>query len=539
GHGPPQPNAPAYPHGQPGYPPQGQPGYPPQGQPGYHPQGQPGYAPQGQPGYHPQGQPGYPPQGQPGYQPQGQPGYPPQGQPGYPPQGQPGYPPQGQPGYPPQGQPGYHPPGQPGYPPQGQPGYPPQGQPGHPHGGVPQPEPGKPVQFHGEVDNPTYMGSDIAGEDLPEDHSAPEPTAKPADPSQFGRISGYENTGYANASAPPLPPPNAPPSYDELFKEENRPREDFTSAGAIPTEDQAREALLQYVGQHCCYGKGAVNDLVFTNIKPSSGLHYVLETFTEMRSTAWTQAPYRGGHVDGPQFGVPPPAWSIASNFSNLFQTEVKTYEVPHTASIVQCHQCFSSGFIRCHRCYGRGSNRCISCHGTGHRTTHRDGHAHRATCFSCHGRGRKRCLTCRGHGMITCPTCQGYRQLKNFIELTVKYENHAEEYILEKTDMPDHLIKNVQGKTLFEQKLPRCWPMRTFPEPDINQCSNNLIMKHLDAYKMTNIIMQRQTLRAVPVSECAYTWKGDSKRYWVYGNEHQVYCPDYPQTCCWGCNIL
>ena len=52
-------------------------------------------------------------------------------------------------------------------------------------------------------------------------------------------------------------------------------------------------------------------------------------------------------------------------------------------------------------------------------------------------------------------------------------------------------------------------------------------------------IVLQRQILRAVPVSEVFYEWKETSSRYWVFGLDHQVYAPDYPQKCCCGCSIL
>lgn len=52
-------------------------------------------------------------------------------------------------------------------------------------------------------------------------------------------------------------------------------------------------------------------------------------------------------------------------------------------------------------------------------------------------------------------------------------------------------------------------------------------------------IVRQRQMLRAVPVSEVFYEWKETSSRYWVFGLDHQVYAPDYPQKCCCGCSIL
>ena len=42
-----------------------------------------------------------------------------------------------------------------------------------------------------------------------------------------------------------------------------------------------------------------------------------------------------------------------------------------------------------------------------------------------------------------------------------------------------------------------------------------------------------------VPVTEIHYTWKRRTGKFYLYGYEHKVHAPDYPQTCCWGCSIL
>lgn len=42
-----------------------------------------------------------------------------------------------------------------------------------------------------------------------------------------------------------------------------------------------------------------------------------------------------------------------------------------------------------------------------------------------------------------------------------------------------------------------------------------------------------------VPVTEVLYTWKGRQGKFYVYGYEHKVYAPKYPQKCCWGCSVL
>lgn len=44
----------------------------------------------------------------------------------------------------------------------------------------------------------------------------------------------------------------------------------------VISEDDAREALLEYIGQRCCYGKRAAREFVFANITPSSAFHVSL-----------------------------------------------------------------------------------------------------------------------------------------------------------------------------------------------------------------------------------------------------------------------
>ena len=39
------------------------------------------------------------------------------------------------------------------------------------------------------------------------------------------------------------------------------------------SEEEARDALLAFVGEHCCYGKGAAEDMDIKDINPSSAYH--------------------------------------------------------------------------------------------------------------------------------------------------------------------------------------------------------------------------------------------------------------------------
>ncbi|PIK45571.1 hypothetical protein BSL78_17566 [Apostichopus japonicus] len=58
-------------------------------------------------------------------------------------------------------------------------------------------------------------------------------------------------------------------------------------------DEQAKEALLQFVSEKCCYGTGAARNMKINDIVQSSAFHYKLETFTEKRLTKHAFEPYR------------------------------------------------------------------------------------------------------------------------------------------------------------------------------------------------------------------------------------------------------
>ncbi|XP_070557316.1 protein SSUH2 homolog [Ptychodera flava] len=346
-------------------------------------------------------------------------------------------------------------------------------------------------------------------------------------------IQGYENVGFGTGSAAPPPPYQPPPDTE-------KPQEVYSSAASI-SEEEARDAMIRFVNQNCCYGSKPAKEMNIESIAPSSALHYELETFTESRSTSRAWVPYNGyDPVDGPMNGYPPPLWEIVCSPNMLFADEVREMEIPHTAFVLPCHGCNAMGFNRCYRCYGRGRVRCRTCGADGRVwRTNAEGHRYQDRCDYCMGTGRRRCDTCGGDGRITCNACRGYRMIKHYIKLTVRFTNHKSDYIMEKTDMPDHLIREVSGVTVFEQTLPYVWPISSYPVPEINNNSIRIVNEHRSAFASERQIQQRQQLRAVPVTECMYQWKDTRTRFWVYGNERDVHAPDYPQQCCCGCSIL
>jgi len=100
-------------------------------------------------------------------------------------------------------------------------------------------------------------------------------------------------------------------------------------------------------------------------------------------------------------------------------------------------------------------------------------------------------------------------------------------------------LVKAAQGMEIFRESEERVGAIKTHPERKLCVESQRMIKYDAGRFVNARILMQRQILRVVPVSECHWTYKNKSGRFWVYGNENKVECKDYPQTCCWGCSIL
>ncbi|KAL5014371.1 hypothetical protein ScPMuIL_008641 [Solemya velum] len=413
----------------------------------------------------------------------------------------------------------------------------PQGGPPHQDGGYPQ---GGPPQGAGPPAG-NYQGGPPPGAQgqpqMPPQGAVGDPTAQPVPASapsidKMDKVDGYGNIGFESGGM------LAPPAFDDALKGPPPERTDISNVPTI-TEQDARDALLQFVAEHCCYGKKAAQDMTFRDLQSTSAFHYTLETFAEGRQTCWAYEPFKGQTIDGPFNGLAPGPWDIQMQPTAMFQNSKMEMEVPHTASVKPCHGCMAMGRIQCKNCHGRGRVHCDTCHGSGRVSVYRDGDHHHEHCTWCHGEGRRHCHTCHGDGMVTCHTCKGCSQLKCYIKLTVLWNNHVIDHIVERTALPDHLIRSVTGQIAFEESQLRVWPINHFPDAEINNASQRLVNQHSTAFPSERILMQRHNVRIIPVTQAIYTWKEKQSNFFVYGFENQVHAPDYPQTCCCGCVLI
>ncbi|KAI8782230.1 protein SSUH2, partial [Biomphalaria glabrata] len=201
---------------------------------------------------------------------------------------------------------------------------------------------------------PSYhQGAPPPKEALARPNEEVEASAPPPD-GLLDSLPGYANIGFQGAFLPP-------PAYSEVAPAEPQNREAIRSVVTL-TEEQAREAIIQFAAEHCCYGKGPAVEMKLNSLESSSAFHYTLETFGEGRSTKWKSQPYRG---------------------EGIIPSKLKV-EVPNTASVKPCHVCHARGYKFCYSCMGSGRRECGMCNGTGRRSWYENGENIERPCGSC-----------------------------------------------------------------------------------------------------------------------------------------------------------
>ncbi|XP_029457310.1 protein SSUH2 homolog isoform X2 [Rhinatrema bivittatum] len=341
-------------------------------------------------------------------------------------------------------------------------------------------------------------------------------------------VYGYEGASTGDGEGKVLPPPA------NLFPGSGDDPPPFNKDWNIPfiSEDLAKEAFNKYVSSKCCYSSKPVKEMVFRDLKPFNTYRYRLETFTESRSSEWASVPYTGEFVDSSAFGSAPLPWDIQVEVPTLFKDSETKVKVPHTSSVKPCSRCLALGKIQCTKCNGTGRERCWVCNGRGMRTSD-------TRCTVCNGIGNVCCSSCHGSGRRNCDQCGAKGQLLCYIQLTIKWKNNEFVFVADqRSGFPMDLFKKVKGKTLFTDEQYLVHPLVTFPDPAINQASQNALQQHCTQFASTaRILRQRQTVEQIPLTKVDYEWSGRQYTYFVYGEENSVYTEDYPAKCC--CSVM
>ncbi|XP_007439764.2 protein SSUH2 homolog, partial [Python bivittatus] len=294
------------------------------------------------------------------------------------------------------------------------------------------------------------------------------------------------------------------------------------------SEDEAKEAFIQYATRKCCYSKAPAREMVFQDLLALNAFRYHLETFTESRSSSWKTKPYRGEPIDSAMYGGAPSPWELRVEVPEIFKDNIARVKVPHTSSVKGCPICRSIGRCPCNQCHCLTRKQCWVCNGTGIQVGSQ-------RCSTCAGVGTTVCNACSGMGTTTCSECEGTGQLLTYIELQIQWKNNIFEHVVdERSGFPTELFKAVKGENLLLDEQYMVFPVINFPNSAINQISRRAIEQHRAQFgSSARILRQKQTIELLFLTKVEYEWHEKSYSYYVYGNEHKVYAKNYPKKCC------
>ncbi|XP_078270541.1 uncharacterized protein LOC144601891 [Rhinoraja longicauda] len=193
------------------------------------------------------------------------------------------------------------------------------------------------------------------------------------------------------------------------------------------------------------------------------------------------------------------------------------------------CQRCMARGKFPCDNCLQTGRVKCRMCDGKG------SSFGNDSRCNHCMGNGIESCRSCSGYGQQKCNVCGGKCQLFFYIQLTVKWENNKFEQIIDQQcDFPIQKLNKVTGKELFSDQHFQVYPIVGFPEPRINQVSQQGLQEHWTQFgKTSRIIQQRHAVELIPVTKVHFQWKNEEHSYFVFGTENKVHAPEYPGKKC------
>uniref|UniRef100_A0A1I8JPC7 Glutaredoxin domain-containing protein n=1 Tax=Macrostomum lignano TaxID=282301 RepID=A0A1I8JPC7_9PLAT len=231
------------------------------------------------------------------------------------------------------------------------------------------------------------------------------------------------------------------------------------------TEEILRNILLQYASENCCQSSQFIRDLPIIKIETTLAWHYCLETYLEARYTCWTFEPFDNQEVDGRENGRPPAPWEVELKPDRPFKDEDKETVVPHTCRLKPCHHCSQAGCLACQRCKGRRYLRCGECSGPGQEDS-TAGH-----------RGEE-------GGLLWLRWPGEKERLLFYVKLKCEWRRRDADFIEEKTDLPDELVRDVSGKLIFLEEDEFVSPIQNFPYASVNEASAKLLQEAERSYR-------------------------------------------------------
>jgi hypothetical protein len=315
------------------------------------------------------------------------------------------------------------------------------------------------------------------------------------------------------------------------------PSVEHTPAPAPMPEDKAREAINRW--SQGFFRVRYLGDKIFIDkIVPAYSHTVRLRTQYEERSVARVSVPYHGQPLD--DRGVPPKPWDIPVPRPNDFEERTETLPVPHTDRVSLCPKCAGVGHVACSRCSAAGQVTCPHCGGRGFQDSFQPRStldpsgkpttqmvSVRTDCMHCF-HGHVTCPSCSGNGRVTCPSCVGTGNVRIFDQLTVQFRNATQNELLDPTDVPDELLRDAKGDSIFSKRAERIEASPGLPQ-NVETTSRTILQKsHTFDQRDTRLLFQDLAVERIPVHEVAYTYAGVERRLWIYA-DGEVHAPGAP----------
>lgn len=106
--------------------------------------------------------------------------------------------------------------------------------------------------------------------------------------------------------------------------------------------------------------------------------------------------------------------------------------------------------------------------------------------------------MRCNSKGISNCLICCNKKKLRWFLQVIVKFESHQDDHFI-RSDLnllPDYLIRKCQSKLIFSEEANRVFPIKNYPNENINQASYDLISSHTKKYIDSRIIAQVKIIK-------------------------------------------
>ena len=109
-----------------------------------------------------------------------------------------------------------------------------------------------------------------------------------------------------------------------------------------------------------------------------------------------------------------------------------------------------------------------------------------------------------------------------------ISFKTHSNNFVHQKTDLPDHLILSVQGDDIHYVEGQQVPAITAFEVESINNKSDEFLTTQLGLASAGRLVWQEQILRQVPVCEVHYKFKESDHILFVYGSNHNVWFDEY-----------